>query len=252
MYFNETEKISEIIRGLSADMLALMPAVKQSAQNCGEDAVCINALTRSAYENLRTAQNLGAYSKLSVAQPKKEPFCVTNAVQNFVFGAKYICKTAEITVKNASTPIWVNASEDLFLISLGNIIYNSIIYAGDNPQIKICLYKNKGNAIIKVHDNAKGMRPETVYKVFSPFVSFDPYDNAAPQPGLGLGLAIVKKFTNAYGGRLVTESRFGVGSVVTLVLPICEKGEKHKEHNFLCDRYSTLYTQLCGVCTLPI
>ncbi len=242
--------ISENLRETTSTILSILPAVRHSAQHNNYDAAGIDILLRCAYENLRMAQNLSAYFELEEYTPAKAPFCVTSALQDFVISARQICKTAVIDF-NFSAHAWVNANERLFFVCIGNLLSNSLIYAAENPHIKIRVYTTKNNIIIKIHDNSKGIRPTVVHKVFKPFVSLDPYDEHAPKPGLGLGLTIAKKYMHVYGGRLITESRFGIGSTMTLLLPTCEQNNEHTLNNFLCDRYSTLYTQLCSVCTLP-
>ncbi len=289
MNFENTEKISMILREKSASMLALLPAVRYSAQQTSLECACVDELTKSAYETLRTSQNLSAYSRLCTGI-SSAPFCVANGANSFVCAAQHVCKCANIQLKITSKPLLVNANESAFYVCLGNLISNSLLYAADTANVNICIYKSGTCAIIKVHDTSKGIKPEVVHRVFSAFASFDVYDESALPPGLGLGLAIVKKYADVFGGKLITESRFGVGTTVTLVLPLYKEnmkgeGQLHSEHmfswnkhksgehvqnvnaaastwqdikntidvkDFLCDKYSTLYTQLCGVCTLPI
>ncbi len=266
MNYKHTEKICENLRDKSAKMLALLPAVRFSAQHNKCDAACIDEIEKAAYETLRTAQNLNAYAKLCKGEVKKAPFCVVNALFNFTNSARQVCKKsgANIEIKITSEPLYINANEELFYVCIGNIIANSLLYATERAHINFCVYKNNGQAIIKVHDTSKGIKPAAATKAFEEFVSFDPYGEGdfcgENNAKLGLGLAIVKKYSDVFGGRLMTESVWGVGTTVTLALPLCdvpceEHSEMHcfeKEQRFLCDKYSTLYTQLCEVCELPI
>lgn len=245
--------LAQHLRETTADVLALMPAVRRSAEHDAADAACLDALTRNAYATLRTAENLAAYTQLCEATPAPRAFCTSAIAAALWHGAQNICKSAVLRAQLCPTPIWTRGSARLFAVCMGNLACNSLLYSGEAPVLTLYTSVQNNVATFTLRDNGKGMLPSTVGKIFTPWMSQDPYDDGAPAPGLGLGLAIVQRYASVYGGRLITESTFGVGSSITLALPCCTAGESaNGAADFLRDRYSTLYTQLGAVCKLPI
>jgi signal transduction histidine kinase len=71
---------------------------------------------------------------------------------------------------------------------------------------------------ISVKDSGIGMGPETLDKLFVPFIQADA-GISAKFGGTGLGLVITKALVEAMGGQISVESTLGQGSCFTIVLP---------------------------------
>jgi signal transduction histidine kinase len=69
-------------------------------------------------------------------------------------------------------------------------------------------------AAIRVSDTGRGMSPETVARAFDPFFS-----TKADARGNGLGLTMVQRFAQEIGGSVTIDSKLGMGTAVTLLLP---------------------------------
>jgi two-component system, OmpR family, phosphate regulon sensor histidine kinase PhoR len=65
----------------------------------------------------------------------------------------------------------------------------------------------------QVIDNGMGIPEERLEKVFDELET-----DSQSEGGLGLGLAIVKTFIEAHGGRVVVESKQGLGSTFQFTL----------------------------------
>jgi signal transduction histidine kinase len=75
---------------------------------------------------------------------------------------------------------------------------------------------------VRVTDNGFGMSKDTLLRAFDPFFT-------TKTTGLGgLGLPMVMRFAQESGGRLNIESERGVGTIVTLRLPIPGSGAQHQ------------------------
>jgi two-component system phosphate regulon sensor histidine kinase PhoR len=70
-----------------------------------------------------------------------------------------------------------------------------------------------------VEDEGIGIHPDEVGKIFDKFFQGR---NALAQSsrGTGLGLTLVKHTVEAHGGRVLVESRLGLGSKFSLIFPI--------------------------------
>jgi len=75
--------------------------------------------------------------------------------------------------------------------------------------------------VIRVRDTGRGMRPETLARVFEPFYTTSAGgDDATPRRrGTGLGMTMCKRLADEVGGYIIVESAVGQGTTVTVVLP---------------------------------
>jgi len=78
--------------------------------------------------------------------------------------------------------------------------------------------KPESPVTFKVQDTGIGMTPEQVAKLFSPFAQADA-STTKRYGGTGLGLAITRHFCEILGGSIRVDSKAGVGSTFTMVLP---------------------------------
>jgi two-component system sensor histidine kinase SenX3 len=78
---------------------------------------------------------------------------------------------------------------------------------------------------IAVEDNGIGIPASSHDRIFERFFRVDPA-RSRKVGGTGLGLSISKHLVEAMGGRIELESRLGLGSTFTVVLPTAaEPGE---------------------------
>jgi signal transduction histidine kinase len=75
--------------------------------------------------------------------------------------------------------------------------------------------RDAGHVAIEVADNGKGIPKEVLPKIFDPF-----FTTKAVGQGTGLGLSICYRIVQAHGGRIDVDSRPGVGTRFTVVLPV--------------------------------
>ena len=96
-----------------------------------------------------------------------------------------------------------------------NLIANAIKYTpGGNVEIGAREVRNDGTIECSVCDDGQGIPESMIDKVFDKGET-----DSENEGGMGLGLAIVKTFTEAHGGNVSVESRYGVGSTFRFSLP---------------------------------
>ena len=102
-----------------------------------------------------------------------------------------------------------------------NLLSNAIKYTQEGGWIAVEATEDDGHIVVRVADNGIGIPLADQPYIFERF-----YRVQAPETeeieGTGLGLAIVKSVIDRHGGRIWVESRPGVGSVFTFVLPTME------------------------------
>lgn len=239
--------VAEFLRENTADMLALLPAVRRAS----DDENCVDRLVRTVYRQLRCAENLQAYATLTVQPPVAQPFCASALASGFIESAKSVCRRADFICTFSPVPIWTAGNVRLFCTVLGNLIGNSLLYACEAPRVTVQLEQRGDNAVLTVTDNGKGLCCGSGCELFLPWRAADPYGDTEGG-GLGLGLAIVQRYAAAYGGHLVAEGKWGEGCRMALSMPMCSAGGTAALPAFAADRCSALYVQLCEVCDLPL
>lgn len=161
-----------------------------------------------------------------------------------------------ITCRLPATPLQVKANRHLLSDAILNVLRNSLQFTRDGNAIDLRLSAVGGNAVLVVEDRGLGIKPEHLPHIFQPYYSADPYgDNAAQPPGLGLGLSLVREAMSRFGGSVAAESRFGEGTRITLCLPVDNTpadGLSSTPADYLADKYSSVYVQLCGYCRMPV
>jgi signal transduction histidine kinase len=99
---------------------------------------------------------------------------------------------------------------------LSNLIANAIKYGPGKP-IGIEARTSDGAVRISVTDHGIGIEQAAIERVFG---RFERAVSARHFGGLGLGLFIARQLAEAHGGTVVAQSKPGVGSTFTIVLPV--------------------------------
>ena len=119
---------------------------------------------------------------------------------------------------NASNYV-INGNKDHITNIIINLMDNAIKYCDKKPNIKIETYNQKNDLIFTVSDNGIGMTPNVQKKIFDKFYRATS-GNIHNIKGHGLGLSYVKKIVDLHKGKIILESKFGVGTNFIIKLPL--------------------------------
>ena len=100
-----------------------------------------------------------------------------------------------------------------------NILENAIVYSADGTRVELAAYEDRGNVVISIEDEGRGVPPAELERIFDKFRRMEePSDRSQ---GAGLGLAIAKGFIDAMGGRIAAASPIhdGRGTRMLISLP---------------------------------
>jgi two-component system sensor histidine kinase KdpD len=113
----------------------------------------------------------------------------------------------------------IRADPALLEQSLVNILENAIAYSPDGSTIETAAFEDRGNVVISVEDDGKGIPTAELERVFEKFRRME--DASDRVKGTGLGLTIAKGFVEAMGGRIAAASPIheGRGTRVLISLP---------------------------------
>ena len=132
----------------------------------------------------------------------------------------------EIVIKRQfEEEIFIFANREEIVRLLINILDNSIKYGDVKSKINIKLYEEKGNCIIIVNDEGKGIAEKDLNKLFEPF--YRSKGNSSNENGsIGLGLTIVKSIIDKYQGTINIESKESIGTKVYIKIPLFTKRQQ--------------------------
>ncbi len=119
---------------------------------------------------------------------------------------------------NASNYV-INGNKDHITNIIINLMDNAIKYCDKKPNIKIETYNQKNDLIFTVSDNGIGMTPNVQKKIFDKFYRATS-GNIHNIKGHGLGLSYVKKIVDLHKGKIILESKFGVGTNFIITFPL--------------------------------
>ena len=108
---------------------------------------------------------------------------------------------------------------DLDLI-FRNLIDNAVKYAGDEPEVRIIVLRDRGQrVVVEITDNGRGIPHKLRRRVFGRFVRVgDELERV--KPGTGLGLYIVRSVVRRLKGQVKVRDRDdGVGTVFAVTFP---------------------------------
>ncbi len=114
---------------------------------------------------------------------------------------------------------------DLLYLALYNLTDNAVKYSRSGDRIEIRASESDGGIGVVVADTGAGIPADEVPGVFD---ELSRASTARGIPGQGLGLALVRSVVGRHGGRVNLDSRIGVGTSVSLWLPL--PSTQHASH----------------------
>lgn len=118
-----------------------------------------------------------------------------------------------------------NITTDVKLIRhiITNLVSNAIKYTPDEKNVLVFVNIRNTSFEIKVKDEGIGIPFRDQKELFQPFFRAK---NTSNIPGSGLGLAITRRFVELIGGDITFNSKVGVGSEFTVIVPMNIDGDE--------------------------
>ena len=102
-----------------------------------------------------------------------------------------------------------------------NLIENGIKYTKSDGSVLVTLKQQRNSVVIEIKDTGIGIASKDLLHVTEPFFRSNLARTA--NEGSGLGLSIVSETIDALNGNLSIESELGIGTTVTVSLPIAKE-----------------------------
>ena len=172
------------------------------------------SLRNSRYLN-QLVSELFELSKLNAihARPDKEPFSITDLVQDIALKFKSTADAKNIEVKCNFKPGIPLVTADIGMIerALSNLLDNAIRYAPLNAQVAVELARGDYHVRIKISDTGPGIADEDLPHLFLPYYRGKKTRTKDDQ-GTGLGLAITKRILELHDSDIFVTSELDKGT----------------------------------------
>ncbi|MDL2293658.1 HAMP domain-containing histidine kinase [Ruminococcaceae bacterium OttesenSCG-928-D13] len=245
---------SSAMREPLANIFASLPLL--NARLDGIDERYVEDVQANCYRLLRVASNIEIGSRVETRLFDLQPVDGTALTESLCVSVNSVCKRQGVSIEwdLPKDPLPVRANPSLLSDAFLNLIRNSLQFTRDGNHIRITLSQVGKNSLLTVEDRGLGIKPEYVDRIFEPYFSVDPYGDSNLRPGLGLGLSVVQQTVAGFGGNVKAESAFGEGTRIYCTIPLDTSGGEllgSDAAEYMLNRFSPLYVQLCGYCLLP-
>jgi len=121
-----------------------------------------------------------------------------------------------LKLSSDSYDLFSDINPDELKCIISNLVNNSIEAMDNKGIVEIGISKQGDNVKIYVKDNGKGIPKAIIKKLGVQQVSLGKEDSDS---GSGIGVFHAKRMTKSWGGQFIIESKEGVGTIISLILP---------------------------------
>lgn len=226
----EVSRRARLIRGISHDLKNPLGAADAHAEFLemgikgsltGEQRESIGAIRRSVHNTVRLIDDLLQLARAERGELPVEPLPVDFAdlIREVATDVRSRAEAENLRLEVAvpERPLEGVADPRRVREIVDNLLSNAIRYTPAGGAIALALRSSEaenGWVRIAVTDTGPGIAPVDQERIFQEFERA-----AGGQDGSGLGLAISREMARLLGGEIRLDSRVGVGSTFTLVLP---------------------------------
>ena len=210
---------------LSGVLLSLQRLKKYYHKDFSDQAAQFDSMVDTASSEIKRVQNIinnfMKFARLEefVFETTDLNIVVNNALEKY---KRRVPEGIEIhkSLENEAMPVRIDFGQ--FLEAVENILDNSVssMHGEGILHVQTLLEKHplsefgeQSWAVLEIVDNGGGFAPEALRQLFAPGFT-------TKIDGTGMGLVIAKSIVESHGGEIYVESREGVGTTVTIRLPI--------------------------------
>jgi cell cycle sensor histidine kinase DivJ len=189
-------------------------------------------INQSGHHLLAVVNTMLDMSKIEAGRYEliKEPFQVAEAIRavDEMLALQAKSKSVVLTTRVARGMADVIADRRAMQQILINLANNAIKFTAEGGVVAIDAICDQRNLTISVSDTGIGIPADKLESIGLPFMQVQS-DYARRYEGTGLGLALVKGLVALHGGTIAIESEEGVGTVVTITVPMDGEGDAGTE-----------------------
>ncbi len=189
----------------SAEMLA-----RRSERGSRDDE--LTAFILGEVERLgRLADDLLTFAR--PREPRQEPVDLAEIAAAVASGVAPRFEDSGVPLRTDLRPAPVRGDADQLHQVCLNLLVNALRASTRGRPVRIETGVDDGGAVLRVHDEGRGIAPEDLARIWTPFFT-------TGGGGTGLGLPIVRRIVQAHGGDVELHSEPGAGTIATVRLPL--------------------------------
>ena len=232
------------IVGLSEDISSFKDKVPEQVKEDADDIISASNTLLEIVGNI-----------LDISKIESDKLDIITSPYNFKEEIEKLAKIDATRIGDKPIDFKVNFAKDLPYELIGdkihvkeivnNILTNAIKYTDKGHiflNVKCINEKNNCLLIISVEDTGRGIKKESIDKLFTKFERLEEKNSTIE--GTGLGLAITKKLLDMMGGTINVSSTFGKGSIFVAQIPqkISKMSKPKEEENIIKKEYREDYS----------
>ena len=196
--------------------------------NATEQQEIITSLVASSDDIVKLSQDMCEIIAKAMPEPKLK--FVEYSIKNIIVdvcnqNASYAkAKKVKLINKGTSDLPSIKIDPEKIEEAIDNLVNNAIKYAPPDTIVEVRSFvktTDKKYIVVEVEDNGVGLAEEDIKKSFKKGSILSAKPTGLEQSS-GLGLWIVKRIIDEHNGKVSVESKQGVGSTFTFILPIIE------------------------------
>lgn len=220
------QKEREFISNASHELMTPISILQSKIENMFEQEDISDELKTRLLEMQRILNRLKSITKtlLLISQIENEQFLKEDSVPLHEL-LQDVYDEISIRLQDKNLSYRVNVPRELELVHINkflmfnlffNLINNAAKYNRENGSIALETARGDGNWEIKIIDTGIGISAEDMPLIFNRFKKLRA---SLKQDSFGLGLPIVQSIATFHDIRIEVQSKQGIGSVFTLILP---------------------------------
>lgn len=151
-------------------------------------------------------------------KPQAEKIDLKKVSEDVIESLSALADKKNVTVKLSGEGI-VDMESEHAVELVKNLVENAIRYNNDGGHVFVDIKKADGAVKLSVKDDGIGIEDKYKQRIFERFYRVDK-SRSREMGGTGLGLSIVKHICTLYNAELTLESTLGVGTTITVSVPV--------------------------------
>ena len=146
----------------------------------------------------------------------KAPFYLDEQIRGELLLLEDFWTKKNLTLFPELEEIYYNGSAELLSHIWRNLLSNAIKFSPDGGELRVDLYRQNGEIVVKITDEGVGMDEETAKHIFDKFYQGD---SSHKTEGNGLGLSIAARAATLCGGQITVHTAKNEGCTFEVRLP---------------------------------
>ena len=217
------------MQALAHDLKSPLAAVRMSVQlglrrlKHGNNTAAAEALTMGVASSDRLANMIDQLTDLArlrihgALDLNLAPCDVVALAREAVRGAATTSPLHQVQLDCALAEIRIVADAERLRRVFENLLGNAIKYSPSGGPVEVKVYPEGDQVVVSISDTGIGIASEDLGRVFE---RFRRGGNVGAVEGSGLGLSFCQSAIAAHGGQLAIDSTVGLGTTVTVRLPV--------------------------------